>query len=65
MEEALADLRKKYEQQPNFELGRMIQQIEAEIAIRKRLPKTPDRVKRGAWFGYPRKPPPRSPRVMA
>jgi hypothetical protein len=64
MEEALADLRKKYEQQPNFELGRMIQQIEAEIAIRKRPPKTPDRGK-GAWSGYPRKPPPRSPRVMA
>ena len=39
MEEALADLRVKYQQQPSFELARMIQQLEAEIAIRKRPPK--------------------------
>jgi hypothetical protein len=39
MEEALADLRKKYEQRPSFGLARMIQQLEAEIAIRKRPPK--------------------------
>ena len=39
MEEALADLRAKYEQQPSFELARMIQQLLAEIAIRKYRPK--------------------------
>jgi hypothetical protein len=39
MEEALADLRAKYRKQPTFELGRMIQQLEAEIMIRKRPPK--------------------------
>jgi hypothetical protein len=36
MEEALADLRAKYEKRPTAELARMIQQLEAEIAIRKR-----------------------------
>jgi hypothetical protein len=35
----LADLRAKYRKQPTFELGRMIQQLEAEIMIRKRPPK--------------------------
>jgi uncharacterized protein YihD (DUF1040 family) len=39
MEEALADLRAKYQKQPSLELTRMIQQLEAEIAIRKRPPK--------------------------
>jgi hypothetical protein len=39
MEEALADLRAKYQQQPSFELARMIQQLEAEIAIRRRPPR--------------------------
>jgi hypothetical protein len=39
MEEALADLRAKYQQQPSFGLARMIQQLEAEIAIRRRPPR--------------------------
>jgi hypothetical protein len=39
MEEALADLRAKYQKRPTFELARMIQQLAAEIAIRKRPPK--------------------------
>ena len=32
LEEALADLLKKYEENPSAELGRMIRQIELEIA---------------------------------
>ena len=39
MEQALADLRGKYEKQPSFELARMIQQLAAEIAIRRHRPK--------------------------
>lgn len=39
MEEGLADLRAKYDQRATAELARMIQQLEAEIAIRKRPPK--------------------------
>jgi hypothetical protein len=38
MEEALADLRAKYEKHPSATLARMIQHLEAEIAIRKRPP---------------------------
>jgi hypothetical protein len=38
MEEALADLRAKYEQPPTAELARMIRQPEAEIAARYRPP---------------------------
>jgi hypothetical protein len=36
IEEALADLRAKYEKQPSRDLARMIRQLEAEIAERKR-----------------------------
>jgi hypothetical protein len=39
LEAALNDLRIKYEQHPTAEVARMIQQLEAEIAIRKRPPK--------------------------
>jgi hypothetical protein len=39
IEQALADLRAKYEKHPDPELARMIRQIEAEIAIRQRRPK--------------------------
>lgn len=39
LEDALADLRAKYEQRPTGELARMMEQLEAEIAIRKRPPK--------------------------
>ena len=35
LEEALADLLKKYEENPSPELGRMIRQLELEIAERK------------------------------
>jgi len=35
LEEALADLLKKYEENPSPELGRMIRQLEIEIAERK------------------------------
>ena len=35
LEEALADLLKKYEEDPSPELGRMIRQLELEIAERK------------------------------
>jgi hypothetical protein len=35
LEEALADLLKKYEEHPSPELGRMIRQLELEIAERK------------------------------
>jgi hypothetical protein len=35
LEEALADLLKKYEEHPSPELGRMIKQLELEIAERK------------------------------
>jgi hypothetical protein len=38
MEEALADLRATYEKRPSRDLARMIQQLQAEIAIRKRPP---------------------------
>ena len=37
IEQALADLRKKYEEQPDPELARMIRQLEAELAIRRRM----------------------------
>jgi hypothetical protein len=36
IEQALADLRRKYEDHPDPVLARMIRQIEAEIAIRER-----------------------------
>jgi len=39
IEEALSDLRAKYKINPTPELARMIRQLEAEIAIRKRPPK--------------------------
>jgi hypothetical protein len=39
IEEALADLRAKYKIHPTPELARMIRQLEAEIADRKRPPK--------------------------
>jgi hypothetical protein len=35
LEEVLADLLKKYEEHPSPELGRMIRQLEIEIAERK------------------------------
>ena len=38
MEEALADLRATYEKRPSRDLARMIRQLQAEIAIRKRPP---------------------------
>ena len=38
LEEALADLRAKYNGRPTPDLARMIQQLEAEIAERKRQP---------------------------
>jgi hypothetical protein len=38
MEVALADLRAKFEAHPSGELARMIEQLDAEIAIRKRQP---------------------------
>ena len=39
LEGALADLRAKYEKHPSGELARMIEQLHAEIEIRKRPPK--------------------------
>jgi hypothetical protein len=36
MQAALADLRARYERQPRGDLARMVQQLEAEIAIRKK-----------------------------
>jgi hypothetical protein len=39
LEAALADLRAQYEKRPSGELARMIEQLEAEIAIRKQPPK--------------------------
>ena len=42
LEEALADLRAQYERRPTGELVRMIEQLEAEIAIRRRPPKPRD-----------------------
>jgi hypothetical protein len=36
LEAALADLRARYATRPSGELARMIEQLEAEIAIRKR-----------------------------
>jgi response regulator RpfG family c-di-GMP phosphodiesterase len=39
IEQALADLRAKYDQHRDPELARMIQQLETEIAIRERRPK--------------------------
>jgi hypothetical protein len=39
LEAALADLHAQYEKRPNGELARMIEQFDAEIAIRKRPPK--------------------------
>ena len=39
LEGALADLRVKYEKHPSGELARMIEQLHAEIAIRRRPPK--------------------------
>ena len=39
IEEALADLRAKYKIHPTAELARMIRQLEAEIADRKRPPR--------------------------
>ena len=38
LEEALADLRAKYTSRPTSDLERMIQQLEAEIAERRRRP---------------------------
>jgi len=38
LQDALADLRAKYEKHPNGELARMIEQLHAEIAIRRRSP---------------------------
>jgi hypothetical protein len=49
MEQALADLRGKYEKQPSFEMARMIQQLAAEIAIRRYTPKPSGRP--DAWGG--------------
>jgi hypothetical protein len=37
MEEAVADLLAKYQWRPSAELARMIEQLQAEIADRKRL----------------------------
>lgn len=42
LERALADLRAQYEKRPSGELARMIEQLEAEIAIRRRPPKRRD-----------------------
>lgn len=39
LREALTDVRDSYRRCPTSELARMIQQLEAEIAIRRRLPK--------------------------
>ena len=39
LEGALADLRVKYEKHPSGELARMIEQLHAEIAIRRRPPR--------------------------
>ena len=39
LEGTLADLRAKYEKHPNGELARMIEQLHAEIGIRRRPPK--------------------------
>jgi hypothetical protein len=39
LKSALGDLRAHYQQRPTAELARMIEQLEAEIAIRKRAPK--------------------------
>ena len=39
MERALADLRAQYEKRPTREFARMIEQLEAEIVIRRRPPK--------------------------
>jgi len=39
LEGALADLSAKYEKHPSGELARMIEQLHAEIEIRKRPPK--------------------------
>jgi hypothetical protein len=36
IDEALADLRATYEKRPSRDLARMIQQLQAEIVIRKR-----------------------------
>jgi hypothetical protein len=36
---ALLDMRANYQQRPTAKLARMIQQLEAEIAIRRRPPK--------------------------
>jgi hypothetical protein len=41
IEEALTDLRAKYKINPTPELARMIRQLEAEIADRKRPPELP------------------------
>jgi hypothetical protein len=38
MKEALADLGAQYEKRPSRDLARMIERLEAEIAIRKRSP---------------------------
>ncbi len=42
LERALADLRTQYEMRPTGELARMIEQLKAEIAIRRRPPKQSD-----------------------
>jgi hypothetical protein len=41
MEAALADLRAQYQQRPRGDLARMIEQLDAEIAIRKNPPTKP------------------------
>ena len=41
LQAALADLRAQYALHPTAELARIIQQLEAEIAIRRRRPKKP------------------------
>ena len=35
LQDAMADLRAQYEKRPSGDLARMVQQLEAEIAIRK------------------------------
>jgi hypothetical protein len=42
LEGALADLRGKYEKHPGGEVARMIEQLHAEIGIRRRPPKRQD-----------------------
>ena len=41
MDQALVDLRISYEKRPTAALARMIQQLEAEITIRTRVPTAP------------------------